>query len=230
MKHGKYPTMDDVVGNTNEKGDLIEYLLYDYFSEKGYDTAILKTKFVDNVFPYITSQRFSKNDNIIIPDLICQKRNKDLLFIESKSNWFAPNKVVENRKIRVATFKSYVKFYNEVFCNNEYSRILSDISVCFSTVNYENDIGANIILNFIKLKDLEKLKNTTTWDWNGNLTYIWRESDLLENYYARVKTSFQYNVENNIFSSKWCSNIYSKNRNIMIIDNQDDVDNILQNY
>ncbi len=231
MISGKRLDMGKLVNDADAKGDFVEYNLYDFFENSDFDVALLKTKFDTSKKPIETSQRFSKNYGIIVPDLICQKRQKELLLIESKGRWICSSKkfTPDDRAIEINKFDPYVNFYNNVFQGKSRTNDLAKSLVCFADVNYIWSKGGQIHLSFI---DIEILMNVVQYKKcmkYGKPNYLWRESDLRE-YYKTKTISFDYDEDYNVFSSKYCNDIYSKDRNIMIIDSQKDMNNILQNY
>jgi len=231
MKHGEYPTMDEVVRSNNQKGDLIEYILYDYFSASGYDVSLLKTFFDDSKLPHRSSQRFEADEDIIVPDLICQNKYKDIIFIESKGRWHKNlNEPVDGLNILVKTFNSYVKFYNSFY--DEFQRIMcpTNVLLCFAIVDYTEDVGARISMNFIKMQTLNDMPHGKYWDRQNKENYFWRNSDLIENSFQIKNTSFKYDADNNVFYSKFCDDIYAKDRSVLVAETKTSVRKILKDW
>lgn len=214
-RNGKVYNFQDLLSTTDRKGYFVECCIYDLFEASDYMVEFVGTEIEDKE---ILSQRMSEDYGIIVPDILCQKKYKEILFIESKSLWLdMDRKYVQNisgREIKRKTYDSYLRFQDESFKKSENIAVSAQIMLCFSTMRYSfSKHFGELDCSFIRLSDFRQLPCRISRNDRNEQIYNWRETDILENLYKSKKIKFSYDDWSEKFSSSYCSDVYGKNRN-----------------
>ena len=90
-----------------EKGDFIEFLLYDYFESLGYNVSLCKNKQGKQTVRVL-------NVDCVIPDILVEGYPKALFFLESKSSWYNGETGIKIPKRRFLQYESFNNFFRKV--------------------------------------------------------------------------------------------------------------------
>jgi len=201
-------TFEEMISTSDFKGDFIEFVLYDYFESVGFSSRIMKV--VDKNGR--VDQRLKENRKIIVPDLLCEKRYSEMIFIESKSRWTKDTGGIAYWSIPEETFKSYELFYKEVY--SPANQIMKPINfyICFSEVIHDWESRGKAVFYFVRMDDLRNMNPYRERNNPVSVSLEWSKQKIVENHKKKISISFSYDSWNNIIQTKYCSDIYSKQR------------------
>ena len=193
---------------TNDKGDFVEFCLYDYFMSKGLNVKLIKTT--------TGNQRFTDRYDIVVPDLLIQNNFKEIFFVESKSFWRFEYSGFDLSEfhIPIETMASYIKFYNEIFPNNKLEEY-AEVYICFADVVYNEIYNGCVYLYFVPIKKLFSLDYREGLNHHKKNSYFWDATDIKR--CKHVKVDFKFDNRTTTFYSKFSSNIMKDYRETLKI-------------
>lgn len=201
-------TFEEMISTCDSKGDFIEFVLYDYFESQGFNSRIMKA--IDKNGR--VDQRLKENRKIIIPDLVCEKRYSEMIFIESKSRWTKNTGGIAYWSIPEETFKSYELFYREIY--SPANQIMKPINfyICFSEIIHDWKSRGKAIFYFVKMEDLRRMNPYKEKNENGTISLEWNKQKIVENHKRHLEIRFVYDFWDDVFQTRYCSDIYAKQR------------------
>jgi len=181
-----------------KKGDFVEYLLYDYFENLGYNVSLCLTKNQNQTI-----------DDSTIPDLLIESYPKYLFFVESKSSWTHSYDSVSVSTDMFARYKRFYQMYPKSYKSN-----VEDFETKIVFTKFRQISQGGIFSHYFC--DIRESLNLST---TNGLEFTWSFSDLEKNCETvRQEVYFDFTWEGNVFTSNYCSDILAKNRYVWTFD------------
>ena len=173
--------------SNDEKGKFIQNVLYDYYWAYSYNPYII-SKDEDG------SQRFGKNLDMVMPDLMIFDHNQDLFFVESKSIFNISPGEYDFFTISKELESCYLNFYKKVFpARKNFYEYTIPTTIVFSKVYEEY-----ILSYFLNIEQLGELERRNYYDnWNRPV-YLFSEQNIAEKAYD-VQT-FHFEINDSLIS------------------------------